>query len=83
MKRELKRVKPATTNIAHLFDISVRAGQHYQRRISTVEMVDFKGVTERTSEGQQSLRETIEETTSIRDCDQKNANILGHPGAVM
>ena len=46
-------------------------------------MVDFKGVTEGQVKGQQGLRETIEETTSIRDCDSKDANVLGHPGAVM
>ena len=53
----------------HLFDLGVRAGQHYERRISTVEVIDRQGATEGQAKGQQCLRESMKEATGVRDCD--------------
>lgn len=60
--------KTSNCKHCHLFDLGVRAGQHYEGRISTVEMIDLKGATEGQVRSQQCLRESIKEATGVRDC---------------
>lgn len=63
--------------------MGVRASQHDERRVCAVEVVDYTGATERQVESEQSLGEPIQEAKHIRKCDERHADILGHPGTVM
>lgn len=63
--------------------MGVRAGQQEQGRICTVEVVDLQGATEGQVESQQCLRQPMKGARHIREGDQGDADVPGHPGAVM